>query len=90
MNVEYRVWLKISGLSFEHEEEWGQLLRVLERDHGAFGPVISWSADHAAAVVIVSVNAMNATAASARLTAVVTEALSWADSKFSRHSPGDR
>ena len=75
MTMEYRVWVEISGLLFEQEEKWEQLLRVLERDHGEFGPVISWPDDHSAAVVIVAANATSATAASVTLTAVVTEAL---------------
>ncbi len=75
MTMEYRVWVRISGLSFEQEGSWGQLLRVLERDHGECGPVISWPDDHSSAVVIVAADAMSAAAASATLTAVVIEAL---------------
>lgn len=71
--MEYRVYLRIPGLSFADEGRWEPLIETLERDRGELGPVIGF--DDGAAEVIVALDCESEAVAATKAVEVVAEAL---------------
>ena len=52
---DYRLHISIPGLEFEMPDEWGALMKFLERHHHDLAPRVTWDAAHLA-VISLSLN----------------------------------
>lgn len=77
--MEYRAWLTIPGLPFSDEADHERLHRILDRDHGSYGPVMTWTDDGTATQIVLATDAADEAAAADELTSVVAQALHTAD-----------
>jgi hypothetical protein len=75
MSMEYRSWIEIPGLPYSHEADHERLFETLLESHLDLGPVMSWTDDGDATLVVLSADAKTQISAAARMTAAVADAL---------------
>jgi hypothetical protein len=75
MSMEYRCWIEIPGLPYSQEADHERLLESLLESHVELGPVMSWSDDRKATLVVLSVDAPTEGSAVAEMEAAVGDSL---------------
>jgi hypothetical protein len=83
--VEYRARIEVPNLPFSEEANHERLFRALLRDHGDLGPVMSWTDDGTATLVVLSADDDNRGSAVEEMVDAVRDSLR--ESALSHLSP---